>query len=106
MSFFPINTGKDLEMGTFHRPSISMPAFILRQSVLRCPVFAQTDIATLFDGIATTGGHSVDRDGRGNQHKPVASGVYPFRLKTAGIEKTVRMPPANSPDQAACLFIR
>jgi len=39
-------------------------------------------VCTLFDGIATAGEHSLIWDGTDDNHRPVASGVYFYRLAT------------------------
>ena len=49
------------------------------------------EVATLIDGIAEAGLHSVPWEGRDNSGKQVSSGVYLYRLVTAGTILTKKM---------------
>ena len=48
-------------------------------------------IRRLLDGAVQPGEHQASWDGRDNDGRPVASGVYFYRLKTGDISQTKKM---------------
>ncbi|MFW9769953.1 MAG: T9SS type A sorting domain-containing protein, partial [Candidatus Thorarchaeota archaeon] len=48
-------------------------------------------VTTLVDEIKSTGFHSVEWDGRDHAGKPVASGIYLYRIKTDKFIQSRRM---------------
>jgi len=70
-----------------------IPWFVLEPGPARLEVFALTGqrVAVLHDGPQEAGLHRLRWDGRDDQGRPLASGVYVYRLVTAGGAQTRKL---------------
>ena len=70
-----------------------IPWFVLEAGPARLEVFALTGqrVAVLHDGPREAGLHRLRWDGRDDQGRPLASGVYVYRLVTAGGAQTRKL---------------